>query len=86
LDEDGMMADELKIAVKLDLKGLNCPLPIFKVNQAVKTVPVGEGVEALATDEGVQKDIPAWCKTSGHELVRMERVADGFCFVVRRVK
>jgi tRNA 2-thiouridine synthesizing protein A len=78
------MTEELKTVTTLDLKGLVCPIPIVKISQAVKQVQVGELVEAIATDPGVLADIPAWCKTSGNELVKMERVDKTFHFVVRR--
>jgi tRNA 2-thiouridine synthesizing protein A len=80
------MAEELKTAVTLDLKGLVCPIPIVKISQAIKQAQIGETIEAIATDPGVLADIPAWCKTSGNELVKMERVDKTFHFVVRRLK
>ena len=80
------MTEELKTMTTLDLKGLVCPIPIVKVSQAIKQIQVGEVIEALATDPGVLADIPAWCKTSGNELVKMERVDKVFHFVVRRLK
>ena len=80
------MAEELKTAVTLDLKGLVCPIPIVKISQATKQAQIGETIEAIATDPGVLADIPAWCKTSGNELVKMERVDKTFHFVVRRLK
>ena len=80
------MTEELKTVTTLDLKGLVCPIPIVKVSQAVKQLQVGETVEAFATDPGVLGDIPAWCKTSGNELVKMERVDKVFRFVVKRLK
>ncbi len=83
---DEAMSDELRIASNLDLRGLSCPLPVFKLSQAVKTIAVGEGIAAAATDGAVVSDIPAWCKTTGNELVKMERVKEEFRFVVRRVK
>lgn len=80
------MVEELKVITTLDLKGLVCPIPIVKVSQAVKQVQVGDLIEAFATDPGVLADIPAWCKTTGNELVKMERVEKLFRFVVRRLK
>jgi TusA-related sulfurtransferase len=78
--------EEEKICATLDLKGLVCPIPIVKVSQAVKGMQIGEMVEAFATDPGVLGDIPAWCKISGNEMVKMERVDKGFRFVVRKLK
>jgi tRNA 2-thiouridine synthesizing protein A len=80
------MPDEVKAVKTLDLRGLLCPLPIVKVSQAIKQVKVGEDIEAVASDPGVQKDIPAWCKTSGNELVKMDHSGKEFHFVVRRLK
>ncbi|OGO37509.1 MAG: hypothetical protein A2147_03070 [Chloroflexi bacterium RBG_16_57_8] len=77
---------EVKVTTSLDLKGLLCPIPVVKVSQGVKKVAVGEVVEAFATDPGVLADIPAWCRTSGNELMKMERIDKNFRFLVRRVK
>ncbi len=73
-------------AMTLDLKGLLCPLPVVKIAQAVKKVNVGDLVEATATDPGVLADIPAWARTSGNEVVTMERGDKIIRFVVKRVK
>lgn len=70
----------------LDLKGLLCPIPIVKMAKAIKQVEIGQTIEAFATDPGVLADIPAWCRSTGHELVTMEKLDKQFRFVVRRVK
>lgn len=71
----------------LDLKGLLCPLPVVKIAQAIKAVNVGDVVEAMATDPGVLADIPAWARSSGNELVSMEKGRDKVIrFMVRRNK
>jgi tRNA 2-thiouridine synthesizing protein A len=81
------MSDTVKTATQLDLKGLLCPLPVVKIAQAIKKVNVGELIEATATDPGVLADIPAWARSTGNELVTMEKVAPKeFRFVVKRSK
>lgn len=70
----------------LDLKGLLCPLPVVKMAKAIKEVEIGETIEAFATDPGVMADIPAWCRTTGNELVTIEKVDKQFHFIVRRVR
>ena len=70
----------------LDLKGLLCPMPIVKISQAIKQVAVGGLIQATATDPGVLADIPAWTKSTGHDLVKMERGAGIITFWVRRAK
>jgi tRNA 2-thiouridine synthesizing protein A len=70
----------------LDLKGLLCPLPIVKMAKAIKEIEVGQLLEAYATDPGVMADIPAWCRTTGNELVTLNKVEKQFHFQVRRTK
>ena len=70
----------------LDFKGLLCPMPVVKLAQAIKQIQVGELVEAVASDPGVMADIPAWARTSGHELVSLEKQDKVFKFVVKRAK
>ncbi len=78
------MSDAPKLS--LDFKGLLCPMPVVKIAQAIKQVQVGETVEAVATDPGVMADIPAWARTSGNELVSLEKQDKVFKFIVKRLK
>ncbi len=70
----------------LDLKGLLCPMPVVKIAQAVKEVEIGTIIEATATDPGVLADIPAWARSSGQELVSIEKKDKEIQFVVKKVK
>ncbi len=74
----------LQITQQLDAKGLNCPMPIVKTAQAIKSLASGELLEVLATDPGSVKDFAAWSRTTGNELV--EQTVDGgvYRFVLRR--
>lgn len=78
--------DAVQTSKTLDLKGLLCPIPVVKMAQAIKTVAIGEVIEATATDPGVMADIPAWCRTTGHQLIRITREDKIIAFAVRRVK
>jgi tRNA 2-thiouridine synthesizing protein A len=72
----------------LDLKGLLCPMPVVRIAQAIKNVAIGDVIEATATDPGVLADIPAWARSSGQELVSIEK-KNGIReirFIVKRVK
>jgi len=68
----------------VDARGLSCPMPIVKTAQAIRSMPSGALLELLATDPGSVKDVEAWSKTMGNELV--EQSVDGgiYRFVVRR--
>jgi tRNA 2-thiouridine synthesizing protein A len=73
------MADQL-----LDVKGLNCPLPILRAKKALKDLPAGGTLEVLATDPGAVKDFEAFCRTTGNELVESKQDNNVFRFVIKR--
>jgi tRNA 2-thiouridine synthesizing protein A len=74
----------VEITQTVDARGLSCPMPIVKTAQAVRLLPSGTAVELLATDAGSVKDVAAWCRSTGNELV--EQTSDGavYRFVIRR--
>jgi tRNA 2-thiouridine synthesizing protein A len=73
----------IEIAQRVDAKGLSCPMPIVKTAQAMKTVASGELIELLATDPGSAKDVAAWAKTTGNELVEQTVEGGVYRFVLR---
>ena len=74
----------VEITQTVDARGLSCPMPIVKSAQAVKSLPSGAVIELLATDPGSIKDVAAWCRATGNELI--EQTSDGavYRFVIRR--
>ncbi len=82
--EEFNMSEELKIAQELDLKDLLCPIPVVKISNAIKEVAAGDIIEATATDPGVMMDIPAWCNSTGNEMLMMDEVDGVFVFRVKK--
>ncbi len=79
-------APEANIALVLDLRGLPCPLPVVRISRAMKELEIGQVVEATASDPGVLIDIPAWAKSTGNDLLILEKRNGHFLFRVRRNK
>ena len=52
----------------VDAKGLKCPGPIVNVDEAVKSVSVGEEVQVEATEKAFFSDVDVWCQRTGNEL------------------
>ncbi len=54
---------------ELDVKGLNCPLPILRTKKTLAEMESGQVLRVLATDPGSLKDFPAFAKQTGNELL-----------------
>nr|WP_210272546.1 sulfurtransferase TusA family protein [Chthonobacter rhizosphaerae] len=61
--------------MRLDLRGLNCPLPVLKTRRALARLAPGARVLVEATDPMSAIDLPHFCAESGHRLV--DRATDG---------
>ncbi len=57
----------------LDCYGLLCPMPIIKIAEALRSLAPGQVLEVIATDEGIQSDLPAWCRRTGHTFLGIEK-------------
>lgn len=70
----------------LDCTGMSCPLPVVKTAQAIKNIGLGQVLELLATDPGVEPDMRAWSGRTGNELLGISKDADVFHVLIRRAK
>jgi len=77
--EDGDMSETM-----LDVKGMNCPLPVLRANRALRGMAGGERLRVLATDRAAVADFQAFCRETGHALLAWSEEAGVFSFVIRR--
>ena len=68
----------------LDCSGMACPLPVVKTSQAIKKIELGQVLELLATDPGVEPDMKAWTGRTGNDLIGITKVGDVFHVLIRR--
>ena len=70
--------------MELDVKGLNCPLPILRAKKAIKDLGSGDSLTVHATDPGSVKDFDAFCKQTGNELVEQKEDGGVYTFVIKK--
>ncbi|OAN54085.1 SirA family protein [Paramagnetospirillum marisnigri] len=68
----------------LDVKGLNCPLPILRAKKAIKELADGAMLEVIATDPGSVKDFDAFCRQTGNTLVSQKEEAGVYTFEIKK--
>ena len=70
----------------LDVRGLNCPLPVLRANKALRPLAAGEELEVLATDPAAPKDFESFCEAAGHRLVESSDRDGVFTIVIRKAE
>ena len=69
---------------ELDVKGLNCPLPILRTKKALSEMSQGEVLHVLATDPGSLKDFEAFARQTGNELLSSTEANQVFEYFLKR--
>lgn len=75
----------------LDVKGLNCPMPLLRAQQTIKKMEVGQVLKVISTDRGSMKDFQSWAKAGkGIELLDQSEESENgtvlFAHYVRKTK
>lgn len=74
----------MNIDKELDVKGLNCPLPILRAKKALSDMESGQVLKVIATDPGSVKDFQAFCKQTGNPLLEHQATASEFTFLMQK--
>lgn len=69
---------------ELDARGLNCPLPILRTKKAINGLASGEVLKVIATDPGSVKDMEAFCKQTGNEMVSSSEASGEYTFMIKK--
>ena len=68
----------------LDARGLNCPLPIIKTKKALNDLSSGQVLKVTSTDSGSIKDMEAFAKQTGNELLGSSQEGGGYVFFIKK--
>ena len=68
--------------VEVDARRLLCPMPVIRVQNAVKKLSPGTRIKAICTDPGALNDIPAWSRINGHKVIETSSENDEHIIIV----
>jgi len=68
----------------LDVRGLNCPLPILRAKKALTGMQSGQVLRVVATDPGSVKDFQSFSKQTGNQLLSHAAAETEFTFFMKR--
>ena len=72
--------------VLIDAKGLKCPMPVIKLQQAIRTQPNGQVLAIECTDLSAPKDIGSWCRVNKHQFLKADPCDFGIICWVKVIK
>lgn len=72
------------VDVELDVRGLNCPLPILRTKKALSAMTSGQCIRVQATDPGSVADFAAFARHTGNAILSESTEGGVFMFVIRR--
>ena len=70
----------------LDTLGLLCPVPIIKTAKRMKAMEVGQILEILSDDAGIEEDMPAWCRSHGQGYLGLKKEKIMYRAFVKKLK
>jgi tRNA 2-thiouridine synthesizing protein A len=71
-------------AVVLDVKGLNCPMPLLKAKKVLNELEPRTVLKVIATDPGSVRDFQVFARQSGHELLDSREEQGTYVHVLRK--
>lgn len=81
---ESVMSKESPQPVVLDVKGLNCPMPLLKAKKALNELEAEALLEVLATDPGSVRDFETFSRQSGHSLLESRQEGDTYIYLLRK--
>lgn len=69
---------------ELDARGLSCPLPILRTKKSLSDMTPGQVLRVIATDHGAIKDMEAFSKQTGNELLSSAEENGEYIFYIKR--
>ena len=75
---------EFTVKATLDTTGMLCPIPVYLTHKKIKELNIGDILEVLSDDEGILSDMPAWCRTTGNEVLKLDQSEGRYQFYIRR--
>ncbi len=69
---------------ELDACGLSCPLPILKTKKSLSDMTSGQILKVMSTDVGSVKDMQAFAKQTGNELLSTDQTDKVYAFYLKK--
>ncbi|MDO4720231.1 MAG: sulfurtransferase TusA family protein [Peptostreptococcaceae bacterium] len=63
--------------IKVDTKGLDCPIPLIELKKALKNAQAGQMIELEFTCPEAVVNLPNHCQENDHEVISFDQLSSG---------
>ena len=70
--------------IVVDARGKSCPMPVVMARKGIQSLSAGQVMALEATDPGSCRDIPAWARDMGHELLATDEAGGAYRYLIRK--
>jgi len=74
----------MQFTKELDVRGMNCPMPILRSKKAIGEIESGQVLKVLATDPGSVKDMQAFANQTGNELLNSTEASGIYTYFLKK--
>lgn len=72
--------------LEIDARDLRCPLPVLRLQKALRELRPGQTVRLTATDPMARIDVPHFCTETGQIMLETTQTDTGTTFVIEKVR
>ena len=69
---------------ELDVRGLNCPLPLLRTKKTLSQMKPGEVLKVLTTDPAAEIDFKVFAELTGNQILALEKAERHAIFLLRK--
>lgn len=69
---------------ELDVRGLNCPLPLLRSKKMLSQMNSGEVLKVLTTDPAAEIDFKVFSELTGNKILSLKKAEKHLVFFLRK--
>ncbi len=69
---------------ELDVRGLNCPLPLLRTKKLLSQMKAGEVLKVLTTDPAAEIDFKVYSELTGNTILSWNKAEKHLVFFLRK--
>ena len=70
--------------IELDLRGLQCPMPLLKAKLALNGMAASQVLKVVATDPGSERDFHMFAEHSENQILHFSKDETAYCYWIRK--